>query len=337
MNVSHHFAATNQRGLSLIELMVSLAIGVFLIAGTITVFGKTKDLYRTNESAARLQETARYALSTIEADLRMANFWGLHSRPDLVENAPGLDPADPPSPDPSYALPAGLAAYAATISACDDMWGVKLAAYVEATDNGYALDCAEFGTAMADADQLTIRRASTQAIGAAELAATAGQVKLQTSRSQGTLFADTALPAGYASPLSETRALLVHSYYVDEDSDLRAGVPSLRRKRLGFAGGAPVVDDDEIVPGIEDLQVALGVDSNADQNADYFVDPDALIPAGDAVVAVRLWLLVRSEQPEVGLTDDRTYEYANRAAFTPGDNFRRLLVSKTIALRNTRR
>ncbi len=80
--------------------MVAIAIGTFLLAGAISVFGKTRDLYRTNDAAARLQETARYAMSTIEADLRMANYWGLMSRADLIENGPALDLANLPAVDP---------------------------------------------------------------------------------------------------------------------------------------------------------------------------------------------------------------------------------------------
>jgi type IV pilus assembly protein PilW len=337
-----HPARRRQGGLSLIELVVALSIGLFLIGGVITVFGKTRDLYRTNDSAARMQETARYAISAIEADLRTANYWGLHNRPELVDNAPALDLANLPAPDPGYALPGALAAYAATISACGNLWAVKLAAYVEGTDGDYGLACAPFGAAVAGADQLTIRRADTGTIAAAALGATNGQLKIQTSRAQGTLFAGTALPAGYLPPLSETHALVAHGYYVDQDSDEAAGTPSLRRKRLAFSGGAPVIVDEQIAPDIEDLQVEIGVDSSGDQSADFFVPVDAAIAAGDTVVAVRIWLMVRAEQPEAGFTDERVYEYANRTgadAFDPpaGDGFRRLLVSKTMLLRNTRR
>jgi type IV pilus assembly protein PilW len=335
-------SGAREQGFSLVEVMVALAIGTFLLAGTISVFGKTRDLYRTNDAAARLQETARYAMGTLEADLRMANYWGLMSRADFVQNGPALDPANPPNVDPTYTLPAELSGYAGTIGQCGAMWAVKLPAYVEATDS-YNFGCGAFGTngAVAGADTLTIRRVSTQAIaGGAPLTASAGQIKIQTSRVQGTLFSSATLPAGYSSSLSETRALVVNGYYIDQDSDERAGTPSLRRKQLDVAGGAPTITDLQIVPGVEDLQVELGADFNNDQNADYFVAPNVAIPAGDQIVAVRVWLLVRAEQQESGFTDGRTYDYASRtgaAAYTPGDSFRRVLVSKTIALRNTRR
>jgi type IV pilus assembly protein PilW len=329
-----------QRGLSLIELMVAMSIGLFLLAGAISVLAKGRDLYRTNDAAARVQETARYAMSTIEADLRMANYWGLMSRADLIENGPALDLANIPAVDPTYALPADLTGYAATINTCGAMWAVKLPAYVEGNNNGYGYACAAFGTAAAAADQLTVRRASTQVITAAALGATTGQIKVQTSRVQGTLFSGNTVPSGYAPPLSETRALVVNGYYVSQDSDQAAGTPSLRRKQLGFAGGAPVIQDREIVPGVEDLQVEFGLDRNGNQTADFFVPPGTAIAAGQDIVAVRVWLLVRAEQPESNFTDTRTYAYADRvggAAYTPADRFRRVLVNKTIALRNTRR
>jgi type IV pilus assembly protein PilW len=317
--------------MSLVELMVALAIGLFLLAGAITVFGKTRDLYRTNDSSARLQETARYAMSTIEADLRMANYWGLMSRADLVENGPALNLASIPDVDPAYALPADMSGFAATISSCGAMWAVKLPAYVEAIDDVYGFNCAAFNTYR--------RRASTQVIPNAQLGANNGRLKIRTSRVQGSLFAGTTLPAGLGGT-AETRALVAHGYYVDQASDMDPATPSLRRKQLDFAGGAPVILDREIVPGVEDLQIEYGADLDNDQNADYFVQPGTAIPAGDQIVAVRVWLLVRAEQQESAFTDDRTYDYASRtgaATITPNDAFRRVLVSKTIALRNTRR
>lgn len=327
------------RGLSLVELMVAMAIGIFLLAGAVTVFGKTRDLHRTNESTARLQETARYAMSTIEADLRMASYWGLMSRADLVENGPGLNLASFPDVDPTYTLPADLSGFAATIDSCGAMWAVKLPAYVEANNDAYGFACPEFDTYRAGSDQLVVRRASTDVIANANLGANNGRIKIRTSRSQGSLFGGATLPPGLGSG-AETRALIVNGYYIDQASDMDPAMPSLRRKQLDFAGGAPVIVDREIVPGVEDLQVEYGADLDNDQNADYFVQPGTAIPAGDQMVAVRVWLLVRAEQAEQAFTDTRTYDYASRtgaAAITPNDAFRRVLVSKTIALRNSRR
>ena len=293
-----------QQGMSLVELMVALSIGTFLLAGAITVFGKTRDLYRTNDAAARLQETARYAMGTIEADLRMANYWGLMSRSDMIENGPRLDPANPPAVDPTYSLPAELTGFAGTINQCGAMWAIKLPAYVEANNGAYGFACAAFGTAVPGSDQLTIRRVSTQVIDPAALGASAGQIKIQTQPRAGhaVLERHRRRPATcrrFPRPARSSR----HGYYVDQNSDERNGTPSLRRKQLDVAGDAPAITDLQIVPGVEDLQIELGADFNGDQNADYFVQPNAAIPAGDLIVAVRVWLLVRAEQQESGFTD----------------------------------
>jgi len=50
---------------------------------------------------------------------------------------------------------------------------------------------------------------------------------------------------------------------------------------------------------------------------------------------VRIWLLVRAETPEQGFVNNRRYVYADRDV-TVNDNFRRVLMSRTIQLRNTR-
>ena len=48
-----------------------------------------------------------------------------------------------------------------------------------------------------------------------------------------------------------------------------------------------------------------------------------------------IWVRVRGDQPEVGFTDNRHYEYAD-TDFTPNDGFRRVVMSRTIYLRNSR-
>jgi type IV pilus assembly protein PilW len=77
-----------QHGLSLVELMVALTIGLFLTAGIIQLFIGTNQTYRFNESMARLQENGRFALEILSRDLRMAGFVGCvkPNNPSVVHN-----------------------------------------------------------------------------------------------------------------------------------------------------------------------------------------------------------------------------------------------------------
>ena len=61
-----------QRGVSLIELMVAMTIGAVLIFGATQVYVNSRNAYGANEGVSRLQETARYAVSVIEPDVRMS-------------------------------------------------------------------------------------------------------------------------------------------------------------------------------------------------------------------------------------------------------------------------
>jgi hypothetical protein len=161
------------------------------------------------------------------------------------------------------------------------------------------------------------------------------------------IFVGTTVPAGYNVATSEIHRLVVNGYYVSRsNSSNLAGVPSLRVKTLLTSGG---IQDQEVIAGVEDFQVQFGVDTDlidtADRGSiDRWVNPDdpMIDPANagfnpDAVVlAVRIWVRVRAERPENGFTDTVNYVYADQNVGPFNDNFRRLVVSKTIYLRNAR-
>ena len=54
------------------------------------------------------------------------------------------------------------------------------------------------------------------------------------------------------------------------------------------------------------------------------------------ILAVRIWVRVRAERLENGFTDTANYVYADQNVGPFNDGFRRLVVSKTIYLRNAR-
>ncbi len=83
MPTRKHFVQPQRRaqsGVTLIELMVALAIGAFLMIGAITVFMQSRTTFRVTESLSRLQENGRFALDALEPDIRMARYWGLTTR-----------------------------------------------------------------------------------------------------------------------------------------------------------------------------------------------------------------------------------------------------------------
>ena len=155
---------------------------------------------------------------------------------------------------------------------------------------------------------------------------------------------DGGIPAGFSVADSETHDLLINSYYVSPDSTLIPGVPTLRRKSLVFVGGVAVIQDQEVAPGVENMQLQFGVDVDDDNTVDRYVNPgdnifnplDVTFIPGAKVITARIWLVIRGITPEIGLNDLRDYEPGDVDLGVPTDDFRRLQVSKTILLRNAR-
>ena len=318
---------TRQTGLTLVELMVALAIGSFLMIGAIQIYNQSRQAFVVNESIARVQETAQFAMDTIEADLRMASNWGRNSRGLAVE---GRSIIGDPNPN-------GLPQPGAN---CAVDWVLNLALPIDGTNNGYGLACAATGGNQANSDVITIRRAS---VGATPLEV--GRLQIQTTRIQGEVFADGAIPSGFTVADSATHNLIVTSYYVSPTSTLINGVPTLRRHRLIGGGAAgPRIVDEEVAPGIENLQIQFGIDVDQDNTVDRYVNPGnaiynpnavGYIP-GARVMTARIWMIVRGVNIEPGVRDDRDYEPGDVDLGVQNDSFRRMQVSKTILLRNAR-
>jgi hypothetical protein len=63
----------------MVELMVAMAVGLFLTAGILQVFVSTKAAYRAGEAASRVQENGRFAAQMLASDLRGARSTGCGS------------------------------------------------------------------------------------------------------------------------------------------------------------------------------------------------------------------------------------------------------------------
>jgi type IV pilus assembly protein PilW len=305
--------------------MVALAIALAVLAGAGRAFLATGHGYRLQDSLARLQENARYVLDTLATDLRRAGYWG--GITDL-QRIGDMTPAGR-ARGGRVALDDG--------SCTGPHWALMLDRHVFGLDDtrrNYRC-LARGGTA---GDVLVVRyMAPWQTGGITTPVFQPRQYYLRTSAFEGRLFrgADQAAHAVNSAP-QRVAELVARAYYIRDvagDGCARPGttVPALYRTTL--ANGRLVAG--EVARGVEQLQVQYGVDDDGDGSVDRYVDAP---PAGDTLtwsrlLAVRFWILLRSECPETGHVDRSGYRLGN-VSLAPADGYRRALHTQTVYLRN---
>jgi len=340
-----------QRGLTLIELLVALSIGGFLIIGAVTVQSQTRKTFTVNENQARLQETARFALSVLEPDIQMAGLYGYSNVPwgvkMLDEDGNVIDASQ---------FQVGKSAVPG-VAGVFDKCGVNQVFNVywplQAADGAFTLGCdPDGGGRIPGTDTLTLRHSGTEKVDPEE-----GRLQIYSHRlftENQRLIMDGKVPyPGLVDDVAEVRDYFMRTYYVAQDSEGRPNLPALRVKQITSKDNEGSWDDQEVVRGVEDIQIELGVDpgdlgadgtvkmengiaSLVNGNVARYVKPGDDVLKSGQVVAVRLWVRVRAEEAEQGFADQRIYNYASVKDFRPADGFRRVVMSRTIFLRNTR-
>ena len=301
--------------------MIALTLGLFLVAAFLLVLQRCRASFAVNESLARLQDSARHALSVLVPDIEHAGFYGFNRGPARIVGS----------------LPTG-------INSCGTDFAVTLSVAAQGSDNTYRLgmdahDCAPTATAggaRADTDTLTLRHASLSPV-----APRAGRLQAYSQRLSVAapllLFADGRAP-GPVDLDHAVHDLEVRTYYIANDSVQRPGWPALRVKALTESRGGAQFRDEEILPGVEDLQVEFGIATTAADGTSRvsYVAPDSPRVRDGRMVAVRLWLRIRADATEPGFEDSHVLTYAN-VTYSPSPaeaRQRRLLIERTVALRN---
>jgi len=84
------FGARHAHGMSLIELMIALLIGLILLVGVIQVFAASRASYQISQGVARNQENGRFAMDFLSRDLRMVGHAGcVNDQSLLAQDASG--------------------------------------------------------------------------------------------------------------------------------------------------------------------------------------------------------------------------------------------------------
>jgi type IV pilus assembly protein PilW len=320
-----------QTGMTLIEIMIAMLIGVFLIGGVLQIFVGTKHTNRMLEELSRIQENGRYALGFLADDIRSAGFMG-------------CPPLRPP-PLPTLPIVPIIAAGIPALTNNTFVFGVE-----NVTANWSATACAA-GNCIAGSDAITIRYA--EGCGANLTAAMANvNANIQIPSSSSCRFTPTGAllisscsnvdifrPLNDSSPIQhpalsfpygiDAELYVYHSYtYFIREST--SGAPGRSLWRIDDVGGAAT----ELIEGIEDMQILYGVDAlpagAPDESADYYVPADQ-VANWSQVVSVRISLLAVSFE---NITSQAVaYDY-NGSTIIPADNRLRRVFSSTVTVRN---
>lgn len=292
----------HQAGLSIIELMIALLLGLLLMGGVIQIFLSSRQTYQTNVALSQVQESGRFALEFIAFDLRNAGYKG-----ECLSKLNDLTPATL-TKDDRYVLGSGVLGWNDSNPGTRPSW---------LTDT--------YNARTSGTDVILLKHAANPVVKALpdNAAVTNGSLTTGTTDSgtrQGDLIivadpiscdffinqnnAGTAVSLAnglaFSRAYDKTAQVLNYQstlYYLKNDTT--TGVPSLWRTRYtSNAGATPVEIAEELVSGIQDLQFqyALG-NANGQITGNYVDANDATLTNNwQSVVSVRINLLAVSRQ-----------------------------------------
>jgi type IV pilus assembly protein PilW len=322
-------------GFTLIELMIAMTISMVLLGGVIQVFISSKQAYRLQESQARMQENARFIFAVLSNSIRQAGYTGCNSRRSgtitntlnhsdelayrfeiAIEGFEALTSHWNPTLDPVITSPLPGNDILVVRGQVDR--GVRVVPPLMGTRSA-ALHVTS-GNNLKQADVVMVSDCVSSAI---------FQISNATPRT-GTLVhnrGNVVSPSNATTDLgkiyqddAEIIQLVSRVFYIRTGV---SGMPSLYQK----VGTKPV---EELVEGVEGMQILYGEDINGDANADRF------LPANDVdmgnVVSVRISILLQT-MADALTVNAQSYTF-NGELVTPTDHRVRRVFTTTIALRN---
>lgn len=320
-----HFSLFVASGFSLIEMMISITIGLMIIVALTGVLASNSRSSKTNDRTAELQNNGRYALDHLRRELRHADYRGYTWQ---VPNTSALAITN-------ECLEGAAAAGSFVNNIIQGVWGANDA-------NPYAANCLNSGYSRGDV--LVIRRVSDAAL-TAPTALVNGEIYFRSTFIKGQMFqagagsiAATGAPNNtdgtpFGDPLADF-LVQEYVYYIgpgDCNGGGNANVPALCR--LALRGGTMVPE--MIVGGIEQMQVQYGRTPVGTNTMQYY-NANQITSATDweDVSSVRIWLLSRNTLPETGYSNTVTYSMGGASYGPNSDNFRRQLFTSIVQLRN---
>lgn len=345
-------------GFSLIELMISIALGLILLAALTVLFVNQNKTRNELDKANRMIDNGRYALDLLTDNLRMAGFYG------------ELDPLSVYTTSTSIStIP--VAAFNPCSTAAADItqglvWHIQGFNAATASVSAASPPTCVPSTLKAGSDILVVRRANTSTVAAAS--AVAGTTYLQVSLCTPQTGTETSYMVAKAAatfnlskrtctaanggPAADLRRMLVQIYFIDSNDQPGDGIPTLKVAELDGTSTFVVTP---LVEGIEYMQVDYGIDGK-DTDSDGIPDRfDASLTPPDTdgimngtyiscatcnvnqwahVVSVKINLISRNLIPTNGYSDTKTYQLGSVSVGPFNDSYKRHAYTQVVRLIN---
>lgn len=368
----HPSLLCRQIGMTIVELLVAISLGIFLSWGAIEAFLTGKQTYTMQQALSRIQENARMAQELMGYDIRNAGTYGCavgRSMGDADDvnflsgssHAAGIGSTNPTA-ERNFAFAVFATNNVSGAANADTMLlanlnpaplaGTDVLITHTATDLGIQVLAAPAPSAT----QLSVlNRGLTTASILSVADCTSNFIFQPTAVSAGatqtiTHPMRTASPTGL--PVNATVMRLdAPIYYIANNP---AGTPSLYRRLIGG-------NSEELLSGVQDMQIEVGIDTNNDSVVDEFRTPNNVteeqwnawndsdnngniqeIMSADGtpqtsgveenVVAIRYSLLLRSDETNL-VEDPQPYTF-NGVTITPTDRRLRQVVTSTVGIRS---
>lgn len=300
---------SRQRGLSLIELMIALVLGLFIIGGVISVFVGSTRSFDSNEALSRVQENGRFALDMIAEELRNTGYKGSC----FIQVNEIIDTADPSYVADALDINNPIKGWD---NAAGEFFSGSMTNYVNGTDIIIIKHAAENANAvLSNTTGLNQNITTIPTTGGAE----SGQIVVLSEGSGCDIFQNTAASATAdleRSPTDTAQAIignkttavqgLIRPYSSDKTDILlfnstlfyvgSGTTASTALRSISYDNG--IANDQELVEGVNNLVFAYGVVSGAGPALDYSNTATQIEAAsrwGD-VVAVRVGLDVIGDE-----------------------------------------
>lgn len=323
---AQHKLRHRQRGLSLVELMISMVIGLLLLIGVTTLIVSQSDSRAELEKTSRQVENGRYAMQILHDDIEHAGYYVQYYN----------IPAPPVTmPDPCLTTPL------TGVGSLDEAMSLPIEGYNALPAPSASFSCNTYGLTSANYKPgthiLVVRRADTTSIAPpfTAPAPTPGEIYLQTNTSshilalgQNTAAFTLTMNTRAYNGVTNISPYLVHVYFISPCSVPANGVacqvaangtgpddngrpiPTLKRLELSYTTGGATTFTSPPVPlveGIEDMQLYYGIDNNGDGYPDSYSNYPASTSDWGNVMNVNIFLMAQSTECSTGYTDTKTY------------------------------